>query len=1228
MVQNKKRIISLILMLTLLVSSLVVGAITASAADGTWQLVTNASDLKAGDKVIIVAKDYNYAMSTTQNNNNRGQASVTKSGNTVTLGEGVQEFTLENGTVSGSFAFKVGAGYIYAASNSNNYLKTETSKTGNSSWKITITSGTASIVAQGTNSRKYMQYNQSSSLFACYSSASQKAIVIYKWVESTSTEPSCEHTNKVAIGEEKAATCTEAGITAGVKCKDCGEVIEAQTAIPATGHNYKYYACESCGIDRPQATYSVPAGVTTEQKTEGAANDNTIKLPSEVTFTGTGYSNYTLIGWTTSKVEETTSKPDFYNPGDTAPLAENTTFYALFSYTVGNVSTDYVKKDISEIQPTDVVVITMTKGTTVYAITNNNGTSSAPVAVTVTVSGNKLSGDIADILKWNITNSNGNLTIYPNGETSTWLYCTNTNNGVRVGTNANKVFTIDGDYLKNTATSRFVGVFIDNPDWRCYDNTNKNIGGQTLAFYVCSQGTTLYTTELACDHDYNYDCDKVCKYCGVETRPEATHTYTNYTSNNDATCVKDGTKTGTCSCGAKDTVADTGSKLEHTERTPATCTAKAVCTVCGTSYGELAAHEYSYSCDAHCKNCGELTNEDASHTPVHVEAKAPTCTENGNVEYWYCSVCGSAWLDVDYTIQTNLKAVVLGATCATNAVHNERVEAGCTTTGLIENWYCANCDVYYLDAACTIITNYKNLTIPALEHNTEGVVDHKDATCTEDGVEGGTYCTRCNEGKADAEATIPATGHATEVEYWTYGNNLYYVPVCGCLTEKVLIDTTNALPVANEEDLVFLVTHGFNVFLDADINLTKTLDIEGAIVTIDLNGKTLKADWESDGVIEVIHVHDASHLTIVGDGNVISGGQYKAATNSVISCRVYSQLTIKGGNYYSASYGDVIFCETSSIVRIEGGRFEAATDYLGTWYVLDIDETETYNRGQFIVTGGTFVNFNPANHTNDGKGYTNKVAPGYITEKVGNTYVVSVFEAPADPTEKVTISNPFTLAEDVILNGELVIKNGAVIDLNGCTIESSAVITFNGTIIDTVGTGKIIVNVDSETNKPMLQIAKGNYDYAPIHIETKDGKSTYAITPVKVQGVTAELSNTAVVRPSLKGNVYTNQALFAPTGDQKVIPHGITFELLVTRTKDGVSEDAYVSLDNIDLTQLYADKQHAIKITLKGGLEGYTYTVKFVVKSADTQVHVSDVIATRTVPVKPKEEIIPETTNN
>lgn len=41
---------------------------------------------------------------------------------------------------------------------------------------------------------------------------------------------------KVIIGEAKEATCTEDGITAGIKCSVCGEIIEPQQVIKATGH--------------------------------------------------------------------------------------------------------------------------------------------------------------------------------------------------------------------------------------------------------------------------------------------------------------------------------------------------------------------------------------------------------------------------------------------------------------------------------------------------------------------------------------------------------------------------------------------------------------------------------------------------------------------------------------------------------------------------------------------------------------------------------------------------------------------------------------------------------------------------------------------------------------------------------------------------------------------------------------------------------------------------------
>ena len=161
-----------------------------SSAGNTATLVTDASTLKVGDRIIIVAAEDDVALSTTQKDNNRGQATITKDGNTITFGDDAQIITLENGAVATTFAFNVGTGYLYAASSSANYLRTESVLTNNSSWVITIdpATGAASIVSQGSYERNTIRYNQSSDLFACYAPEnSQKDICIYK-IENTEAE--------------------------------------------------------------------------------------------------------------------------------------------------------------------------------------------------------------------------------------------------------------------------------------------------------------------------------------------------------------------------------------------------------------------------------------------------------------------------------------------------------------------------------------------------------------------------------------------------------------------------------------------------------------------------------------------------------------------------------------------------------------------------------------------------------------------------------------------------------------------------------------------------------------------------------------------------------------------------------------------------------------------------------------------------------------------------------
>ena len=67
-----------------------------------------------------------------------------------------------------------------------------------------------------------------------YGSAAGKRLV--SGVTSV-TLTACAHTGKTAQVPEVPATCTETGLTAGVRCTDCGKVISGCETIPATGHD-------------------------------------------------------------------------------------------------------------------------------------------------------------------------------------------------------------------------------------------------------------------------------------------------------------------------------------------------------------------------------------------------------------------------------------------------------------------------------------------------------------------------------------------------------------------------------------------------------------------------------------------------------------------------------------------------------------------------------------------------------------------------------------------------------------------------------------------------------------------------------------------------------------------------------------------------------------------------------------------------------------------------------
>ena len=165
-----------------------------------YELVTDASTLKADDEIIIV--DYeetmgaSYAISTIQNTNNRAATSVeVASDGTITPSAEVAIITL--GGEAGAWTFYVTngekQGYLYAAGGSDkNYLKTQSDPAGAT---ITIAATGEATVAFNGVERNTLRYNPNGTnppMFSCYKpdyTTNVSLVSIYRKVASTEPEP-------------------------------------------------------------------------------------------------------------------------------------------------------------------------------------------------------------------------------------------------------------------------------------------------------------------------------------------------------------------------------------------------------------------------------------------------------------------------------------------------------------------------------------------------------------------------------------------------------------------------------------------------------------------------------------------------------------------------------------------------------------------------------------------------------------------------------------------------------------------------------------------------------------------------------------------------------------------------------------------------------------------------------------------------------------------------------
>ena len=179
-------------------------AFVVNVVDATvYEMVTDASQLVAGNEYIIVATGYNKAMGN-QNSSIRVPVDVTITDGKVSItNEAIAVLTLDGSTDAWTFLASDNDKYLALTSSSNAIHASDDATANASKWKITEDFELESVNFSG----RKLKYNSGSPRFACYASGQQTAVLFVKSGSSTDTKPepgfSFSATSaEVTLGEE------------------------------------------------------------------------------------------------------------------------------------------------------------------------------------------------------------------------------------------------------------------------------------------------------------------------------------------------------------------------------------------------------------------------------------------------------------------------------------------------------------------------------------------------------------------------------------------------------------------------------------------------------------------------------------------------------------------------------------------------------------------------------------------------------------------------------------------------------------------------------------------------------------------------------------------------------------------------------------------------------------------------------------------------------------------
>lgn len=177
---------------------------------------------------------------------------------------------------------------------------------------------------------------------------------------------------------------------------------------------------------------------------------------------------------------------------------------------------------------------------------------------------------------------------------------------------------------------------------------------------------------------------------------------------------------------------------------------------------------------------GGVTPPQHTCTLTKIPAKAATCTEDGNIEYYQCSdsTCGKLYKDAAGTKEITKDDTVIKAAHTGIKLYPAK-EPTCDRDGCVAYWFCTGCDNYYFDnnGAVGEKTTVEKVAIPATGHKWVLVVGGYEEGAPNHTIK----CSVCGQKKDEAHADRPGD----KSDKWESDkDNHWNVYGCGTIMNK------------------------------------------------------------------------------------------------------------------------------------------------------------------------------------------------------------------------------------------------------------------------------------------------------------------------------------------------------------------------------------------------------------------------------------------------------------